>query len=373
MALPLPDVKSVADCASFGHTVLPFLSQITALPERLQLAAAAKDVDILKDIYLSTNPFITALGFSLFLSIILLIASEINRNYSQVDRFWSILPSVYNVHFAVWARLSGLRTQSLDIIAAIILIWSVRLTFNYWRRGGYSIGSEDYRWQIVRSKVNNRFAFFLFNILFISLAQSLLLLFITAPTYNFLLLSRLSDQKSFELPDLIFSRVAFFFIIIEYFADQQQWNFQTAKHSYQKTARIPDQYKGQFDPEDLERGFVVSGLWSLSRHPNFLSEQLIWLTLYLWNCYRTESYVQWTGIGVLGYLLIFQGSTRLTESISASKYPEYREYQARVGRFVPRLSVKPKYKRSGKKKARQAVTEIDNGQQIVQEADKKSQ
>ncbi|GKZ37021.1 hypothetical protein AbraIFM66950_008313 [Aspergillus brasiliensis] len=373
MALPLPDVKSVVDCASFSHTVLPFLSQITALPERLQLAAAAKDVNILKDIYLSTNPFISALFLSLALSVLFVIASEINRNYSQVDRFWSILPSIYNVHFALWARLSGLQTQSLDTIAAITLIWSARLTFNYWRRGGYSIGSEDYRWQIVRSKVNNRFVFFIFNILFISLTQSLLLLLITAPTYNFLLLSRLSDHKSFEVPDLVFSRVAFFFIIIEYFADQQQWNFQTAKNNYQQTARIPDQYKGQYEPEDLERGFVVSGLWSLSRHPNFLCEQAIWLTLYLWNCYRTESYVQWTGIGVLGLLLIFQGSVRLTESISAGKYPEYREYQARVGRFIPRLSVKPKYK-SGKKKARKAVTEQpEESEQISHEADKKSQ
>ncbi|PYH95546.1 DUF1295-domain-containing protein [Aspergillus ellipticus CBS 707.79] len=372
MALPLPDVKSVADCASFNHTVLPFLSQLTALPERLQIAAAAKDVDILKDIYLFTNPLITALATSLFLSALFLIFSEINRNYSQVDRFWSLLPSVYNVHFAVWARLSGLRTQSLDTIAVISLLWSARLTFNYWRKGGYSIGSEDYRWQIVRSKVNNRFVFFIFNILFISLAQSLLLLTITAPTYNFLLLSRLG-QTSFELPDLVFSRATFFFLIIEYFADQQQWNFQSAKQEYQKSARIPDQYKGQYTPEDLERGFVVSGLWSLSRHPNFLSEQVIWLTLYLWNCYRTESYLQWTGLGVLGYLLIFQGSTRLTESISASKYPEYREYQARVGRFIPRFSVKPKYKSSGKKKSRKAATEQTAEQVAPQETDKKSQ
>ncbi|PWY91056.1 DUF1295 domain protein [Aspergillus heteromorphus CBS 117.55] len=366
MALPLPDVKSVTDCASFGHTVLPFLSQLAALPERLQIAAEAKDVDILKDIYLSTNPLVTALATSLFLSILFLLFSEINRNYSQVDRFWSILPAVYNVHFAVWARLSGLRTQSLDTIAVITLMWSARLTFNYWRRGGYSIGSEDYRWQIVRSKVNNRFVFFIFNIVFISLAQSLLLLAITTPTYNFLLLSRL-DQKAFEVPDLAFSRVAFFFIIIEYFADQQQWNFQSAKEEYQKNARIPDQYKANYTPEDLERGFVVSGLWSLSRHPNFVCEQAIWLTLYLWNAYRTESYIQWTGIGLLGYLLIFQGSTRLTESISASKYPEYREYQARVGRFIPRLSVKPKYKSSGKKKSRQPATEQ------TEETDKKSQ
>ncbi|KAF7620369.1 DUF1295 domain protein [Aspergillus flavus] len=352
MALPLPEVQSAVDCASFNHTVLPFLSQLITLPERLQVAAVAKDVDSLKDIYLSTNPFVTALGFSLALAVFFLLFSEINRNYSQVDRFWPFLPAIYNVHFAVWARLSDLRTQHLDTIAVISVLWSVRLAFNYWRKGGYQIGSEDYRWAIVRSKVNNRFVFFIFNIVFISLIQSLVLLLLAAPTYNFLLLSRLPGGKTFEVPDLVFSRVAFFFLIIEYFADQQQWHFHCAKHEYQKTARIPDQYKGQFTPEDLERGFTVSGLWSLSRHPNFLAEQAIWLTLYLWNCYRTESYAQWTGVGVLVLLLIFQGSTRLTESISSSKYPEYSEYQARVGRFIPRFSAKPKYKAKAKKKAK---------------------
>ncbi|OJK03160.1 hypothetical protein ASPACDRAFT_1865132 [Aspergillus aculeatus ATCC 16872] len=371
MALPLPDVKSAVDCASFGQTVLPFLSQLTTLPQQLQVAAATKDATLLKEIYLTTNPLISALGLTLVLSVLFVITSEINRNYSQVDRCWSILPALYNVHFAVWARLRGLQTQSVDTIAIFTLLWSARLTFNYWRRGGYSIGSEDYRWKIVRSWVNdNRFVFFLFNITFISLIQPLLLLLITAPTYNFLCLAQIAEHRSFELPDLIFSRVAFFFLLIEYFSDQQQWNFQTAKHEYQQTARIPEKYKGVFTEEDLERGFVVNGLWSVSRHPNFLSEQAIWLTLYLWNCYRTESYVQWTGVGVVGLLLIFQGSVRLTESISAGKYPEYREYQARVGRFIPRLSAKPKYKGSGKKKApRQAAEQVE---QPVQE-EKKSQ
>ncbi|EAU32294.1 conserved hypothetical protein [Aspergillus terreus NIH2624] len=370
MALPLPDVQSIWDCTYFNRTVLPFLPQLTTLPERLQVVAAAKDAQGLKEIYLSTNPFVSALGLCLALSAFFLVFSELNRNWSQVDRFWSILPAVYNVHFAVWARMSGLRTEALDTIAALAVLWSIRLTFNYWRKGGYKIGSEDYRWEVVRAKVNNRFIFFLFNVVFISLTQSLLLLLITAPTYNFLLLSRLPHMKSFELPDLIFSRVAFFFLIIEYFADQQQWAFHCAKHEYQKSARISGQYKSQFTPEDLERGFVVSGLWSLSRHPNFVAEQAIWLTLYLWNCYRTETYLQWTGLGVLGYLLIFQGSVRLTEAISASKYPEYSEYQARVGRFIPRFSVKPKYK-GGKKKTRPAKESVGEGEQTAVE--KKSQ
>lgn len=224
------------------------------------------------------------------------------------------------------------------------------MTFNYWRRGGYKIGSEDYRWSIVQSTVNNRFLFFLFNITFISVIQPLLLLLLTTPTYNFILLARLPGGEAFELPDLAFSRVAFSLVVIEFFADQQQWNFQNAKHEYNNSARLPSNLRDQYDPEDLERGFVVSGLWSLSRHPNFAAEQAIWLTLYLWNAYRTEQYVQWTGLGIVGLMAIFQGSVRLTEGISSGKYPEYKEYQARVGRFIPRLSVAPRYKGSKNKK-----------------------
>ncbi|KAL4881128.1 hypothetical protein BJY04DRAFT_218644 [Aspergillus karnatakaensis] len=356
--LPLPEIKSLADLVSFNHAVRPFLSQVAALPEQLHLAVVAKDVNALKGIYLSTNPLATATAFTLAISILFIIFSEINRNYSQVDRFWSILPSVFNVHFAVWARLSDLPTQTLDSVALISVLWSVRLTYNYWRKGGYSIGSEDYRWALVRSQVNNRFVFFLFNITFISVIQPILLLLITAPTYNFLLLSRLPGGEAFELADLVFSRAIYVFLFLETIADQQQWNFQNAKKEYNSTARIPGKLKEQYSPEDLERGFVVSGLWSLSRHPNFASEQAIWLTLYLWNCYRTEHFLQWTGLGVFGLLLIFHGSTRLTESISAGKYPEYQEYQARVGRFIPRFSVAPRYKGTKNKKKKAVQAEV---------------
>lgn len=216
------------------------------------------------------------------------------------------------------------------------------MTYNYWRKGGYTIGSEDYRWQIVRSQVNNPFLFTIFNFGFIAMAQSLLLLLITTPTYVFVVAANSQASETFGLADLAFSRAAIFFIAISFFADQQQWNFQTAKHEYLNNARIPEPFKDQYAPEDLERGFVVSGLWSWSRHPNFVAEQAVWLTMYLWCAFRTENYFQWTGLGVLGYLAIFQGSTRLTEKISAGKYPEYSEYQARVGRFFPRLSVEAK-------------------------------
>ena len=42
-------------------------------------------------------------------------------------------------------------------------------------------------------------------------------------------------------------------------------------------------------------------------------------------------------MGAMGYLLLFQASTWFTELISANKYPEYKNYQSRVGKFLPKL------------------------------------
>ncbi len=93
----------------------------------------------------------------------------------------------------------------------------------------------------------------------------------------------------------------------------------------------------KFEQEDLDRGFVVTGLWSYSRHPNFAAEQSIWVTLYLWSCFATHTLYNWTGVGAAAYLILFHASTWFTELITARKYPEYKEYQKRVGKFLPKL------------------------------------
>lgn len=165
----LPLVKNLAECSSWSTAVAPFADQLTDLPRRIVENGFA--IDGLKDIYLSTNPLITAFAISLAISPLFLLAAEINKNYSQVDRFWSLLPTAYNAHYAIWARMNGLPTERLDNVLAFSVAWSIRLTFNYWRKGGYSIGSEDYRWAIVRKYVTP-FQMFLFDVVFISTAQS---------------------------------------------------------------------------------------------------------------------------------------------------------------------------------------------------------
>ena len=90
-----------------------------------------------------------------------------------------------------------------------------------------------------------------------------------------------------------------------------------------------------FHQTDLDRGFITSGLWAYSRHPNFAAEQLIWFILYQWGCYSSGTLLNWAGIGAGSLALLFQGSTMLTEAISSGKYPEYRNYQKAVGKFLP--------------------------------------
>lgn len=108
-------------------------------------------------------------------------------------------------------------------------------------------------------------------------------------------------------------------------------DYQTAKYKYKDSSKLP---KG-FLASDLDRGFVTSGLWAYSRHPNFAVEQTIWVTLYAWSAYQTKTPFSWAASGPMALLSIFFFSTIITEEITAGKHPEYREYQRQIGKFMP--------------------------------------
>ncbi|KAI0481095.1 DUF1295-domain-containing protein [Xylariaceae sp. FL0804] len=329
--MALPSLNRLEDCAQYSTVVEPFLPQLYELPWKL-VDVISKRASLL-ELYANTNPLVSAFAFSLFAGGVFLIVSEFNRNYSQVDRMWSLLPTIYNAHFAAWAHLNHLPSQRLDLVLACSAIWSARLTFNYWRRGGYSVGSEDYRWEIVRGHVHPAL-FFIFNVTFISFIQSMLLCALAAPTYIILLSSKFEPEIT--AADLAFAGIQLALVASEFVSDQQQWNYQTAKREYQKTAKVP--HDCGFSQEELDRGFVTSGLWAYCRHPNFAAEQTIWFLLYQWSCYASKVLYSWAGCGSAFLIMLFQGSTWLTELITAGKYPEYKDYQKQVGALVPGLA-----------------------------------
>ena len=182
---------------------------------------------------------------------------------------------------------------------------------------------------IIRERVP-AWVFTLFNATFISFIQSILLMaFSAGPAYTILLASKF--QESITAADLAYFSLELGLILSEFISDGQQWEFHQAKHSYQKSAKVPQGWQ----QADLDRGFIATGIWAYSRHPNFIAEQMIWFLLYGWSCFATNVLFNWTFAGAGFLILLFHGSTWLTELITAGKYPEYAEYQKRVGKFFP--------------------------------------
>ena len=58
----------------------------------------------------------------------------------------------------------------------------------------------------------------------------------TTPTYILLLVSRLYPEMT--TVDAVFARALLVLVVVEYFADQQQWDYHQAKTSYQKNAKV---------------------------------------------------------------------------------------------------------------------------------------
>lgn len=123
LMMSLPVIRTVVDAADFSKTVLPYVAQLNDLPQ--QILQSISNPQALKVLYVSTNPLISAFAFSLFLFPIFLVGGEINKNYSQVDRFWSILPTLYNAHYVLYAHAVGLPTQRLDTLLAFSCVWTV--------------------------------------------------------------------------------------------------------------------------------------------------------------------------------------------------------------------------------------------------------
>jgi len=261
----------------------------------------------------------------LVVTLVCFIVSEITRNYSQVDKLWSLMPIAYaGITLAAFPD-----SPRLWLMTILVAVWGFRLSYNFSRKGGYNKipwrGEEDYRWKIMRDQpaLNGRFRFGIFNLLFISFYQQFLIMLFSTP----LLLAAQFNDKAFSIYDAIPALFMAIFIITETIADNQLFSFQQQKKNHRpKETRFE---------ESLRKGFISQGLFSNVRHPNFASEQAIWLSFYFFSVTASGDWLNWTAIGVLLLILIFQGSSVLTENISCNKYPEYVAYQKAVPRFIP--------------------------------------
>lgn len=252
------------------------------------------------------------------------IVSEITFNYSQVDKLWSIIPIIYSL-----IALTAFPSPRVWIMTGLVTIWGLRLSYNFYRKGGYSLipwkGEEDYRWKILRQnpRLKGRLRFGLFNLFFISFYQNLLILLFCSP----LLLAVRNTHAGLTLIDIVAAVLMLLFILLESVSDNQLFRFHELKRNKEMQAGT--------HAESLKKGFLSEGLWRFVRHPNFTSEQAIWISFYLFGVATSGKWLNWTLAGPVLLVLLFHGSSKFTEKISSVKYPDYADYKKNVPKFLP--------------------------------------
>ena len=214
-------------------------------------------------------------------------------------------------------------------MATLATAWGIRLTYNFSRRGGYKWppwnGEEDYRWEQIRQGhylpiLQNSFVWTIFNFIFISLYQNLLLLLIASPSFvAYTVATEPACATTTFVPlnvmDYIIACLVLFFIGVETVADNQQYAFQTEKYR-RMDAGVPPLEEGEY-----KDGFCQSGLFAILRKPNYAVEQCVWISFYLFSISATGGRIllNWSMIGWVLLVLLFQGSgTCMSMSMSMS-------------------------------------------------------
>ncbi len=264
---------------------------------------------------LTGTPFGAALDLCLILAALVWLMTAVTRECSWVDRLWSVTPPVYCL---LVASAAGFDSARLNIMAALVTLWGARLTFNFARKGGYWSGGEDYRWPYVRERLSP-FQFQLVNLFFISFPQMLIIWLFASPIHQ----AWVWLDAPLNWLDAVAAILFLILLLGETVADEQMWSFQQDKQRKIDAG------------ETVEQPFLTTGLYTLSRHPNYFCEIGMWWVFYLFAVAASGEWLHWTGLGFVLLTALMISSARFGESISLGKYPAYSEYQATTPHLIP--------------------------------------
>ncbi len=91
-----------------------------------------------------------------------------------------------------------------------------------------------------------------------------------------------------------------------------------------------------FKSNPQNRGkLITTGLWRLSRHPNYFGETLIWWGYFLFACNSAHGWLSAVGPALMSFLLLRVSGVTLLESTMQAR-PGFAEYQASTPAFWPK-------------------------------------
>lgn len=163
-------------------------------------------------------------------------------NASVYDPYWSVFPIAAMTVFALGRELTILNILHL----AVIWLWGVRLTGN-WVYTFNGLNSQDWRYTMLQNRTGKLYP--AVNFLGIHLVPTLIVYLCVLPA-----IFALQHHTAGSLPGCLSVLVSLCAVILQGTADYQM-------HHFRKT------HRGEL---------IRTGLWTYSRHPNYLGEILMW-------------------------------------------------------------------------------------------------
>lgn len=250
------------------------------------------------------DTILLALGISFAIQIFFFIFAASFKTDKVTDLSYGLTFVLIAIYFLITNELS----TSKILLAAMVLVWGLRLAIYLFIR--ILKTKTDKRFDGIRESFTKFAGFWTL--------QGFSVWAISLPTIYFL------NSAPSELSTLSYIGLAIWVIgiLIEAVADQQKFVFKNNKEN-----------KGKF---------IKSGLWSISRHPNYLGEMHLWWGIFI---YTLPIISGWGYLTILGpifitvLLLFVSGIPKLEKSYDErfGKTTEYKKYKEETGILFPKL------------------------------------
>jgi steroid 5-alpha reductase family enzyme len=253
--------------------------------------------------WISRMIFLNALFINLLFAYFGWLLSLKKNNVTHVDTMWSLF-FVLNALYFYSVFPSSLRSS---LIILLVLFWGVRLaiylTYRNWGK------PEDTRYLKIRQNNEPHFRYKSAYIIFGFQA-------ILAWIVGSILFIAIENNHPITWLDNLGFIVILFGIAYESIADYQLM---------------------QFKNDIKNRGKLLqSGLWKLSRHPNYFGEILVWWGFFITTLTTGFHYNLIAPLLMTFLILRFSGVTLLEANLT-SKFDEYDNYQKKVNTIIPRF------------------------------------
>lgn len=251
-------------------------------------------------------------------TIAIFIFSRLYKNSSFYDAYWSVIPPLIALYWALEAtaiEATAIEATAVAVdgtrawlVIVLVWLWGIRLTVN-WATYWPGLEHEDWRYGPIKTNAGKWNALADFSA--IHLFPTVIVFVACLPIYAAVAM----DARPLNWLDYVAAAVTALAIIIELLSDIQLHRFL----AHRKEGEI-----------------MKTGLWAYSRHPNYFGEWLFWAGLALFGIAAVPSAWWWVSPGSVAMLVMFLvASIPMIDKRSVERRPEYEAHMARVSGFVP--------------------------------------